>query len=72
MSGYYERHLARNGQLARRGVVARRRTIKPVPMDDVATMEAALWLMGLARRPGVIVRLELDSFPIEFRSRWRA
>jgi len=52
--------------------VARRRTVKPAPMDDVATMEAALWLMGLARRPGVIVRLELDSFPIEFRSRWRA
>ena len=42
------------------------------PAVDVATMERALWLMGLARRPGIIVRLELDSFPIEFRSRWRA
>ena len=50
----------------------RKRPPQPVPMDDVQTMENALWLMGLARRPGVIVRLELDSFPIEFRSRWLA
>lgn len=54
--------------------MARRRKIKPapVPMDDVATMEAALWLMGLAHRPALILRLELDTFPPEFRSRWRA
>lgn len=50
----------------------RRKKAPPEPMTDVATMENALWLMGLARRPGIIVRLELDSFPIEFRSRWRA
>lgn len=50
----------------------RRKQAAPEPMTDVATMEAALWLMGLARRPGIIVRLELDSFPIDFRSRWRA
>ena len=50
----------------------RRKKAAPEPMTDVATMENALWLMGLARRPGIIARLELDSFPIEFRSRWRA
>jgi hypothetical protein len=50
----------------------RRKKAAPEPMTDVATMEAALWLMGLARRPGTILRLELDAFPPEFRSRWRA
>lgn len=46
--------------------------VRPAPDHDAQTMEAALWLMGLARRPGTIVRLELDSFPPDYRSRWRA
>ena len=50
----------------------RKKAAAPEPMTDVQTMENALWLMGLARRPGTIVRLELDSFPPDYRSRWRA
>jgi hypothetical protein len=49
----------------------RRKKAAPEPIDTRA-MENALWLMGLARRPGVIVRLELDTFPPDYRSRWRA
>jgi hypothetical protein len=50
----------------------RKKAATPEPMTDTKTMEAALWLMGLAKRPGIILRLELDAFPIEYRSRWLA
>ena len=35
-------------------------------------MENALWLMGLAKRPTMILRLELDAFPPDFTPRIKA
>lgn len=50
----------------------KRADVLPQPVHDTQTMENALWLMGLAKRPGIVLRLELDAFPVDYRPRARA
>lgn len=50
----------------------RRKKAPEPPAYDVQTMENALWLMGLAKRPGIVLRLELDAFPVDYRPRAQA
>ena len=52
--------------------MTRRRKIKAPEPVDTRAMENALWLMGLAKRPGIVLRLELDAFPVDYLPRIKA